>query len=175
MADLPLVTGALGIAVVEALHRHGVCAGLKWPNDLWCGGRKLGGILLDVSGEPDAVHWAVVGIGINVSRPPAWPPDLIDTAIAVADCAPAIVGRRQLLHSVLEEMENWLARVTDDPAAVVNAWRRHDVFQGRRVAVHLGSHTYYGTHAGLTDTGGLLLRTPTGETVVHWGGELRPI
>ena len=69
---LPALSGlslAAGIAVVEALHRLGVTeAGLKWPNDVLAGGRKLGGLLVNL--RPDAGgSAAIVGLGLNLRMP----------------------------------------------------------------------------------------------------------
>ena len=64
LSGLSLVTG---IAVAEALGDERI--GLKWPNDLLAGGRKLGGILVNLRAAPDSHCEAVVGIGLNLRLP----------------------------------------------------------------------------------------------------------
>src|SRR3546814_7111861 len=60
------------MAVVDALRTLDVAGvALKWPNDFLAGGRKLGGIVIDVSGEVGGPVTAVIGIGINVRMPSA--------------------------------------------------------------------------------------------------------
>ena len=66
LAPLPLVI-ALGTA--HGLAKAGAKPGLKWPNDVLLCGRKVAGILLEVSGQPDRVDWVVAGVGINVLPP----------------------------------------------------------------------------------------------------------
>lgn len=66
VAPLGLVV-AIGIA--RGLVEMGVAAQLKWPNDVWLDGRKLAGVLLEMSAEAETVTWVVAGFGINVARP----------------------------------------------------------------------------------------------------------
>ena len=62
---------AIGVAIVRALRTAGVeGVGLKWPNDILWRERKLGGILVEVSGEAHDNHSVVIGIGLNVHIPP---------------------------------------------------------------------------------------------------------
>ena len=60
---------AVALGVVVGLERLGVQPQLKWPNDVLLGGRKLAGVLLEMSAEADAVQWVVAGVGVNVHRP----------------------------------------------------------------------------------------------------------
>lgn len=61
----------LGVSLARALRAaYEVPVGVKWPNDLWLLGRKLGGILLELSAQGQRVEWAVAGVGINVNNPP---------------------------------------------------------------------------------------------------------
>lgn len=68
VAPLALV---VGIGIAEGLATLGVDVRLKWPNDVLLDGRKLVGILLEMSAEADKVEWVVAGAGINVRRPGA--------------------------------------------------------------------------------------------------------
>ena len=78
----PELTLLAAVAVAEALPGEGVEATIKWPNDLQVGGKKIAGILTELSAEADRVHFVVLGIGVNLnagprtSRPtsPSWRP-----------------------------------------------------------------------------------------------------
>ena len=75
-AQAPLITFVTAIAMAEAVEETtGLSIGIKWPNDLVCGGRKIAGILLEAAADPDRVEWVVAGIGLNV-HPGAVPPEL---------------------------------------------------------------------------------------------------
>ncbi len=61
---------AIGVAVIRALKQHQIDdVGLKWPNDIYSQGKKLGGILVEVSGETDGPCAAVIGLGLNLFLP----------------------------------------------------------------------------------------------------------
>src|SRR5260221_2196605 len=93
-----------GVATVRALRREtGVDAGLKWPNDVLVGGRKLAGILAEQSG--DAI---VVGIGINVLGREHELPVATATSLEVARAASA--DRTGLLAAILRQLEHWYLR-----------------------------------------------------------------
>jgi BirA family biotin operon repressor/biotin-[acetyl-CoA-carboxylase] ligase len=123
---------------------------IKWPNDVWLGGRKVAGIL--VEGRP-AEGWAVLGIGLNV-RPVDFPPEL--NAVALDD------GRD--VAEVLDDLVGVLnGRLTADD--VLPAWRERDALKGRSLAWADGS----GTAAGIDDSGALLVDTEEGRVALQAG------
>lgn len=94
---------AVGLAVARALTLLGVAdVMLKWPNDILLGGRKLGGILIEL--VPGATHAAVIGIGINLRLPDAMPEEVRSSAAALG---PGIEANR-LLAAVLQELRKVL-------------------------------------------------------------------
>ena len=91
-ADWSGLSLAVGVSLADSLHPE---LRLKWPNDLWWHGRKLGGILIEAA-TLGAQRHAVIGIGLNVELPelPAWSPALLDEAAALAlpPVPPAALG-----------------------------------------------------------------------------------
>jgi BirA family biotin operon repressor/biotin-[acetyl-CoA-carboxylase] ligase len=153
-----LVPAALAVAAAEACEEvAGVRPGLKWPNDLVVGDRKLAGVLAEVLG--DAV---VAGIGINV----AWAPE---GAAALAAVAGRDVDRGALLSALLERLGHWYSRGPE----VASAYRRRCTTLGRPVRVELDDEVFTGTAADVSDEGHLLvdvgtcLRTVAAGDVVH--------
>jgi BirA family transcriptional regulator, biotin operon repressor / biotin---[acetyl-CoA-carboxylase] ligase len=134
------------VAVAEACGSEEI----KWPNDVWLGGRKVAGIL--VEGRP-AEGWAVLGIGVNVA-PVSFPPDLHAVALDDGRGVPAV------LQVLLVSLERWLA--ADD---VLPAWRQRDALRGRHVSWGEGS----GTAAGIDDSGALLVNTAEGQVALQAG------
>jgi len=133
---------------------------LKWPNDVLVGGRKLAGIL--VEGRPQD-GWAVLGIGINVAVDPAeLEGELRDTA-ATLGLEPAAV--EAVLARLLERLERWIAA---GEAAVLDACRQRDALRDRPVRWSDGE----GTGAGISDDGGLLVRTADGALLALDAGEV---
>lgn len=104
---LPLVAG---IAAVGALREHGIPAGLKWPNDVLVGDRKLAGILAERVETPSGAA-AVVGIGLNVGQTAEELP--VETATSIALATGSMPDRTVLLASLLtrlrQEYDAWSA------------------------------------------------------------------
>jgi BirA family biotin operon repressor/biotin-[acetyl-CoA-carboxylase] ligase len=150
-----LVTLAAGLAALDAIDELApVPAGLKWPNDVVVGDRKLAGILA----EADGAGAVVVGMGVNV-QPAALPADLVDIATAVA------VDRAQLLVAWLRAYD---ARLGALERVVADAGARSATL-GRRVRVELARETFEGTATELTAEGFLVVdgRVVSAGDVVH--------
>ncbi len=144
---------ATAVALAAAVRAvAGVEAGLKWPNDLVVGDRKLAGILAEA--EADAV---VVGAGCNVNWD-RFPPELATTATACNLEAGRPVAVDDLLDAFLVELRAAL----DDPAAVRVAYRARLATLGRRVRVERAGADLTGEARDVTDTGALVVRDDTG-------------
>jgi len=120
LALLPL---AAGLAAREAVSRAaGLEAGLKWPNDLLWGGRKLGGILCESGFTGGELDYCVVGVGINVGQEAAdFPPGLRDTAVSLRLSAGRPVAAAAVLDAFLPALEEWTARLAAEGGAAIAA------------------------------------------------------
>jgi BirA family biotin operon repressor/biotin-[acetyl-CoA-carboxylase] ligase len=138
----------------------GASCGIKWPNDIWVGGRKLSGILLE--GRPQD-GWAVIGIGLNVGTArDEFPDELQATATSIAIESGSDPGTETVLAAVLASLERWLAA---PPTEVLDAWRERDVLTGSTIRWNGGQ----GTAAGLDDSGALLVDTDGGRVQLDAG------
>jgi BirA family transcriptional regulator, biotin operon repressor / biotin---[acetyl-CoA-carboxylase] ligase len=148
---LPLTAA---VALCEALP---VDAAIKWPNDVWIGGRKVAGIL--VEGRPQE-GWAVLGIGVNVTTR-HFPPEIAETATSLhlsgIDSTPA-----QVLSDLLASLSRWLGA---PPSRVLETWRGRDALRGQRVRWTGGE----GVAGGIDDSGGLLVETSAGPVTLDAG------
>lgn len=158
---LPLLTG---VAVVDALADvlpRGDAAGLKWPNDVLLGDRKLAGILAERVGEA-----LVLGVGLNVAQRAHELP--IDTATSLAVAGARSTDRTALLVALLERIEVEYLAWRDAGGDVVGSghverYRQRCVTLGQRVRVHLpGDDVLYGTAGDVTAAGSLVVRTDAG-------------
>jgi BirA family biotin operon repressor/biotin-[acetyl-CoA-carboxylase] ligase len=145
---------AAAVALVRALVAvAGVAAGIKWPNDVLVGDRKLAGILAEREGDA-----LVVGLGVNVNWD-AFPPELAETATAANLAAGRVVDRDALLDGFLAE----LAAALDDPRATERAYRELLVTLGRVVRVELtGGGVLEGEAVGVGVHGELEVRDAAG-------------
>jgi BirA family biotin operon repressor/biotin-[acetyl-CoA-carboxylase] ligase len=170
-AALPPDAGALslamGVAALKALAALGALpVGLKWPNDLLAGGRKLGGMLLELRSEGGGPAQLVFGIGLNVALGAELraqvaaaglePTDLAALGVAACDrnwlAAGLIAAAVDAL--VLFERQGFRAFFPD--------WQGADLLRGQTVTVSGAGAEVVGRAAGVDSDGALLLETPAG-------------
>lgn len=161
IAALEGLSLAVGVAVRRALAGLGAAdVRLKWPNDLLRDGRKLGGILVEVTGDPEGRCRAVIGIGVNVAMPAAAT-DAIDQPWS--DLAGLGVSRDALAAAVLTEL---LPLLRDFPATGFAAhraeWEASDHYRDRLVAISIGSNRREGIARGVNERGALALECADG-------------
>lgn len=160
----PRLSVAVGGAVAEALRRWSTVdrPALKWPNDVLIRDRKVCGVLIETS--PAAPERLIVGIGINVSnRFEGAPANVKARAISVAEASGASApGRFDVLHAVVQQLDQDLKMLCADPAALVARWRRVCALSGRMLAVVEGERVVTGVCLGLEDDASLLVRGESG-------------
>ena len=163
-ARAPELTLVASLAICDALRRAGVDAGIKWPNDVLVGGRKIAGILTELAAEPDQVHWVVVGVGVNVNaRAEDFPPELrgLATSVMLERGQPA--PRALFLVACLTLLEEWYDRHAEEGFEPIRAaWKERSVTLGREVLVQLDGRELVGQAEDLDATGALLVRSAAG-------------
>ncbi|WP_421194760.1 bifunctional biotin--[acetyl-CoA-carboxylase] ligase/biotin operon repressor BirA [Aeromonas enteropelogenes] len=164
---------AVGVAVVEALESLGYQGvELKWPNDLYYQGRKLAGILVEMSGSAGASCHLVIGVGLNLAMP-AREGERIDQAWAeLRHINPELVDRNQLAARVIEHLQTAMQTFEQSGlGSFVAAWNRLDHFAGRPVRLLMGDQEIRGIARGIDDRGALRLETEEG-IKFYLGGEI---
>ena len=167
LAGLSLVAG---IVAAEALRDAcGLDIRLKWPNDLWLDGQKLGGLLVEGGGEHGGPARAVIGLGLNVRMPEAFGRDIDQAWIDLATrCEPP--PRNQLTAALLSA---WLpALEAFDQAGLgpfLSRWQALDALAGQRIRVFNGQQVWDAEALGLASDGGLRVRDEDGERTVYSG------
>lgn len=159
------ITQAIAVAVSEALWETcGLKAGIKWPNDIIVNGKKICGILTEMSAEPDLVYYIVVGIGINVNTGLEDIPDEIkDKASSLKVELGKNISRKELLVRVAEHIEEVYRRfVSEGFGAIVYDCNRLSVVLDREVEVTSTSRTYRGKALKIREDGVLLIETEHG-------------
>ena len=165
LVALPLAVSVAVARAAEGLGASGV--GLKWPNDVWLGSRKLAGVLLETAAEADRVNWVVVGVGVNVRRPN----DTEAHAAYLEDCSPS-VRLPQVAASLLDEIaEVYVAYNDDGFESVRSEYERRAVLTGSEVGISGpdGLAKASGKVLGVDGEGRLLLETTKGTTALSAG------
>jgi BirA family biotin operon repressor/biotin-[acetyl-CoA-carboxylase] ligase len=155
-----LLTIAAGVGIAEGIaDATALQADLKWPNDLYIGRRKLGGILAEASTTGESIDRVVLGFGINIAAA-AYPPDVADRATSIQ----TELGREVDREAVLSGTLTALARRYDDLVAgkfgdILDAWRRRAPnASGARVTWAGPMGPLDATTAGVDEEGALLVR-----------------
>ena len=152
--SLELFTSFAGVCACEALEEtQGLHAGIKWVNDVYVGGRKLAGILVERVGE-----YAIVGIGVNGSVAPAVGGDVEASCLAehVRDVDPeslCVEIARRLLEG---------ARGGIDYARTIGECRRRSVLIGEEVLYQVAGEVRRGTAADIAGDGALIVLSSAG-------------
>ncbi len=164
--DLPgPLAAAIALAAVTAVETvSGVSCGIKWPNDLWVGRRKLAGILLEAAGPRVPV---VAGLGINVHGVPEDLPEAIRGQATALDLeAGRHVDRGALLTALLVQVDRWSAdlRFPHPRRALERAWRERLLFVGERISYEIGGVRRSSILRDASLEGGLLVEDPEAGT-----------
>lgn len=157
LAGLSLAAGA---AIAEALHRMGIEGiGLKWPNDLFHQNRKLGGLLIEVSGEASGPWDAVIGVGINLEMPRIAGRGIDQPWTDLNTAAGRSLGRNRAAAAVVDALLDALPRFERHGFAPFRAlWTRYDITLDRMVSLHTGNgRVETGRARGVGEQGALLL------------------
>ena len=176
--EAPKCTLMAAVAVVRAMKDMGFSVGIKWPNDvLDDNGKKLVGILTEMSAEMERVNFVVIGTGINVNLwPEDFPEDVRDIATSLSMLRGGRVDRLELFARVLEAMDELYVSVENDGfGTVLDEWRQYSVTLGQEVNVIGVRESFSGTAADIDEDGALLIDTPTGRRRVLAGDvSIRP-
>ena len=157
----PAITLCAAMAMARAVRETtGLDARIKWPNDLVYEGRKLCGILLEMSADPDRIEYVVVGTGLNFHEG-AYPPELRDRAAALAEfAAPPL--RREVLVRYLAALEALISRLEQEGFdSLLEDYRAQSCTLGSRVQV-TGAVELTGHAEAIDDAGALLVRDDDG-------------
>ena len=163
--DAPKCTLMAAVAVNRALRTMtGISCGIKWPNDILCQGRKLVGILTEMSAEMDAINYVVLGIGINVNMAEAdFPAELKPIATSVSIEAGRPISRLDLFLEVLNHIESTYMEVLHSGfGPVLQEWRQNSVTLGQTVDVLEPDRMFTGRAIDIDTEGALLVQTAQG-------------
>lgn len=174
-SQAPLVGLAAGVSVARAIASETSFAPLlKWPNDVQVAGKKVCGILTELAAEEHAVHYLLVGIGINANFALAdLPGELQTIATTLENEAGAPISRARLLQSVLLNLEGLYASLREgDTTSIVDGWRQEPNMLGQRVRVQRWDEQLEGIAVDLAEDGALVVQVDGGAEVRVVAGDV---
>ena len=175
VAALSGLSLAIGVAVIRVLRARGIQeVGLKWPNDIFSQGKKLGGILIEVSGETDGACSAVIGVGLNLFLPESKAGNITQ---AWTDITQMTGQRPSFRNSLAAELLNHLLPIIASfeecgLKAYLEEWRDYDCLKGLPATVLIAQQTITGVVQGVDDNGLLLLKRHDGIVQAFASGEV---
>lgn len=171
MRQLEGLSLVVGLAVLQALRELGIpAAGLKWPNDVLVGQKKIAGILLELVGDPADVCHVVLGVGINVNMQMTDEVDQQWTSMRLE--SGKAFDRNHLVAVLGEKLQAYLNRHQIGGFSAIQAeWEQNHLWQGRAVSLIAGVNQIDGEVLGIDSQGALRLKVDGVEKVFS-GGEL---
>jgi BirA family biotin operon repressor/biotin-[acetyl-CoA-carboxylase] ligase len=164
---------AAAIGVLRALRSLGCLeAGLKWPNDILWRGKKLAGLLLEVSGESSGPSQVVIGVGLNTWLGSAG--ESIEQAWTDLSSIPSIQAhsRSQLAALLATELLRVIQQYQQAGlAGFLDEWHEWDLMIGQHVEVRTASQIHSGEHLGVDASGAIRLMVD-GEARLFHAGEV---
>ncbi|MES9940419.1 MAG: bifunctional biotin--[acetyl-CoA-carboxylase] ligase/biotin operon repressor BirA [Candidatus Thiodiazotropha sp. 6PLUC2] len=145
-------------------------AGLKWPNDILWQGKKLAGLLLEVSGETSGPSQVVVGVGLNVGMGSLG--EEIDQPWSDLREIPEIVAcsRSELAASLTIHLSDIAEQYrAEGLRSFIDEWHASDLFMGKEVVIRSANRAQNGQHLGIDDSGGILIRIEGEPRCFHAG------
>lgn len=176
-SDVQTLTLAASVAVCRALESFKIPGvGIKWPNDILIGGKKVCGILAELSAEAERVTWVIIGIGLNVNHMAGdFPPELSTTATSLRlgldsnkplDCsslASEIINRlEEVYESYLKEGSAWVAK----------EWKRWNLTLGKRVYLTFHNERINALAYDIRPDGRLIVKKDDGTSLEVFSGEV---
>ncbi len=169
-----MITLVAALAVVKGIREcTGLATGIKWPNDVVCEGKKICGILTEMSTDGTAIRYVVPGIGINVNMT-EFPETVRETAASLRMLLGEPVKREPLIARIMEAFEDYYGRFleTEDFSVLKEEYNGFLANCGRQVRVLDPKEPYQGTALGIDSQGSLLVRTKDGQVRTVISGEV---
>jgi BirA family biotin operon repressor/biotin-[acetyl-CoA-carboxylase] ligase len=163
--EAPKLTLMASVAVAEALlSLTSLKINIKWPNDILINGRKVAGILTEISTDMDRIDYVVIGVGVNVNTPrQGLHPDIRQTATSILMETGKPFPRIALLRAYLEWLEIYYETFKTkgfDP--ILNRWKNLADIIGRRISVDLMDRVRVGEVLDIDKDGFLILHDREG-------------
>lgn len=171
---LPLLTLMSAVAVTDVLQElYHLEPDIKWANDIHINGKKICGILAEMTETPQGLV-VVVGIGINL-KPTNFPAEIAEIATSVETETKQKTDVEELLYSLTRFLSYFydILQSAGGTRAILEAWQKRSSYaSGKPVRVSLPGETITGTTDGLEENGALRVKTETGELKIVQAGDV---
>lgn len=172
----PTITLVTALSIVEAIERlYGIKASIKWPNDVFIDGKKCAGILTEIHGEQDRIHYLIIGIGINTHKMEFVSGSEIEKiVISLEEKINQPPKRNELIMRLLEIFETNFERfVKEGFKPFFSAYNERLYGKGRKIIVSQFAEQIKGTIIEIDPQGYLMLETDDGNIIKMTSGDIQ--
>lgn len=160
---------AVGVSCARVLRGLGVDIGVKWPNDLWVAGRKLGGILIEPRGETGGPCRAVIGVGLNLAMSASQATDIAQPWISLNQVLSTPIARNvlavELIGALFAALRQFESSGFDSFLA---DWSHFDLTANRNVRIE-SIPPLNGVARGIDASGALIVEATGSRHIIHSG------
>jgi BirA family transcriptional regulator, biotin operon repressor / biotin---[acetyl-CoA-carboxylase] ligase len=171
----PLITLLAAVAITETLLEvTGLPVQIKWPNDILLNGKKIAGILTEMSTEVDRIDYIIVGLGLNVATSSAAiPAEFRSKATSLLLSTGKIFSRVLLVQKYLQWFEHYYYDACQQGFEKIRTrWKELSAITGMYIKVEAFNHVYAGYVIDIDTDGSLLLRNGSGDTEKVLSGDI---
>lgn len=171
--EAPPVTLVVAVAIAESIQElTGVMPTIKWPNDILIGGKKIAGILTELQSEMDAIHYMIIGTGINVNTE-EFPDELKSIASSLLIESGEKQSRVKLAQLIWEKFEKLLDIYEKHGFTPIKLlWESYVQSIGQEIQARTLQGTYQGVMRGITDKGVLELELSNGRVIPIYSADI---
>lgn len=169
-----MLTLVMGLSVAKAIEDlSGAQVKIKWPNDIVINGKKICGILTEMSAEMEYINHIVIGVGINANTE-VFPKEIADIASSIRKETGVAIKRSYLISKIMKYFEGFylLFLHTCDVSELKNLYNEYLINCGREVKIIDPKNPYVGKALGINDKGELLVQKANGEIENVYAGEV---
>ena len=173
-SDLMHLTCAAGVAMMEAVEKvSAIRPQVKWINDLVVNGKKLGGILTEMSVDKGLVDYAIIGIGINcLQKSGDFHPEIAGLATSLSLAAGSDILPEKLAAAMIESLWNMSRILFRDKKQIMSVYKKNCITLGKEIQVIQSNRILPGKAIDLDEDGGLLVIYADGSSQTVSSGEV---
>lgn len=173
MPHLSRIVGLAALALIDAIGHLRLAPQIKWPNDILLNGRKVAGILIELTWAGDEVDYVVIGVGVNVAKGASPTTDVLRfPAISLEHLLGEVPDRISLLHDFLASFMDMRQHI--HTSSFMAAWEKSLAYYDKEVRAEMGGgQVVTGKVVGLESDGSLKIRDEHGKTVPVRFGDVR--
>lgn len=167
----PFLTIIAALAIKKVLNKYDIKPFAKWPNDILLKGKKVSGVLTELSAEIDQIKYAVIGIGINVNQK-KLPEDIKDIAVSLKQFTGKKTNRIKLLQEILCVFEKYYYQLQENKEKeIITMWKKELNILNKEVKIKANNNVYQGKAVDISDGGALIIEDRKGKRHTFWSGE----